>query len=256
MESISSGALIRLLDQHCNANPGAMIATDADGTLWSGDVGIDTFEHLMTARGVLADAAEALRGDALEAGLAPVGDVNDTALALFHACENGAWSEKRTYEMMAWAFAGWEVLRVGAFAREALQAANLADRLHRELIAVLSWATRAGILVRVVSASPLPVVQQAVAWTGLDPASVIAATPAMRDGCVLAHMGAPIPYGPGKVHALRDADPDCRIAAAFGDNVFDLEMLQISAIPIAVRPKTRLLERGGEVPGLRLLERA
>ncbi|HQP37486.1 MAG TPA: haloacid dehalogenase-like hydrolase, partial [Polyangiaceae bacterium] len=66
----------------------------------------------------------------------------------------------------------------------------------------------------------------------------------------------PIPYGPGKVHALRDADPDFRIAAAFGDNVFDLEMLQSSAIPIAVRPKTRLLERVGEVPGVRLLAQA
>lgn len=255
METISAGDLIRILDRFCSENPGATIATDADGTLWSGDVGIDTFEHLMRKRGILADAEEALREEAREAGIQVCSsDPHDVAYALYRASEEGSWPEKRAYEMMVWAFAGWQLDRVRAFAREALDFARLSERLHGELLSVLAWARGAGVPVRIVSASPLPVVQVAAEWVGLDPSFAIAAAPALSGDRVIVGMGAPIPYAHGKVEALRAANAHHLIAAAFGDNVFDLEMLQIAAVPIAVRPKPRLLARAHEIMRLAVLQ--
>jgi len=255
METISAGDLIRILDKFCSENPGATLATDADGTLWSGDVGIDTFEHLIRKRGILAEAEEALRAEAREAAIQVCSpDVHDLAYALYRASEEGTWPEKRAYEMMVWAFAGWKLERVHAFVREALDFARLSERLHGELLTVLAWARKAGVPVRIVSASPLPVVQVAAEWVGLDPEYVIAAAPVVVEGRVRTGMGAPIPYAHGKVEALRAANAHHLIAAAFGDNVFDLEMLQIAAHPVAVRPKPRLLARAHEVAGLRKLE--
>ena len=42
--------------------------------------------------------------------------------------------------------------------------------------------------------------------------------------------------------------------AAFGDNAFDVAMLREARVPVAIRPKPRLLERAGEVDGLVVLE--
>jgi phosphoserine phosphatase len=38
--------------------------------------------------------------------------------------------------------------------------------------------------------------------------------------------------------------------AAFGDNAFDVALLAGAQVSVAVRPKARLRERAGEVPGL------
>jgi phosphoserine phosphatase len=43
--------------------------------------------------------------------------------------------------------------------------------------------------------------------------------------------------------------------AAFGDNAFDVPMLREARVPVAIRPKPRLVERAGEIPGLLVLER-
>ena len=62
---------------------------------------------------------------------------------------------------------------------------------------------------------------------------------------------APIPYGPGKVHALRERIGASRpLYAAFGDNAFDVALLNEAFIPVAVRPKPRLRERAAEVQNL------
>ena len=49
------------------ASPGAALAFDADGTLWSGDIGIDAFEALLEKRGVRGLALSSLRTEAQRA---------------------------------------------------------------------------------------------------------------------------------------------------------------------------------------------
>jgi phosphatidylglycerophosphatase C len=65
----------------------------------------------------------------------------------------------------------------------------------------------------------------------------------------------PIPYGAGKVMHLRAKLGARPLYAAFGDNAFDVAMLREARVPVAIRPKPRLVERAGEVPALVVLER-
>ena len=65
----------------------------------------------------------------------------------------------------------------------------------------------------------------------------------------------PIPYGEGKVHGLRARMGATPLLAAFGDNAFDVAMLRSARIPVAVRPKERLLARSHEVPDLVVVQR-
>jgi phosphoserine phosphatase len=65
-----------------------------------------------------------------------------------------------------------------------------------------------------------------------------------------AEVDRPIPYGDGKVRAIRGAIGARPLYAAFGDNGFDVAMLSEARVPVAVRPKDRLRERANEVPGL------
>jgi phosphoserine phosphatase len=61
----------------------------------------------------------------------------------------------------------------------------------------------------------------------------------------------PIPYGSGKVTRLRERVGGTRpLYAAFGDNAFDVAMLASADIPVAVRPKARLRQQAGAVPGI------
>jgi phosphoserine phosphatase len=58
----------------------------------------------------------------------------------------------------------------------------------------------------------------------------------------------PIPYGPGKIHQLEARIGKRPLLAAFGDNVFDVPMLEAARVAVAVDPKPRLLARLKEMP--------
>src|SRR5947208_2698246 len=80
------------------------------------------------------------------------------------------------------------------------------------------------------------------------------ATEACDDaGVVLTSVRRPIPYGAGKVTRLREKLGTRTLYATFGDNVFDIPMLRDARVPVAIRPKPRLVERADEVPGLVVL---
>lgn len=225
-----------------------IIATDADGTLWSGDVGVDAFEAVIEQRAIRAEAVDGLRAMAREAGVLSGDDPHAWALGINAACEQGTYSEARTYEMMAWLFAGWGTGQVRAFVREVLGRRGIGGRVHREMTHVLTQVP--GICVVVVSASPQIVVEEALTMAAIRASAVVAARPAEQDGRVMACMAEPIPFGPGKVRALRAHVGEAPIAAAFGDNTFDIEMLRSAAVPVAVRPKPRLRERCSEIAGI------
>ncbi|ATB44469.1 HAD family hydrolase [Corallococcus macrosporus] len=229
--------------------PGGVLAFDGDGTLWSGDVGDDVFLALLEHGGIRPQAQEALEGLAAAHGFARGQPARELAHQLFAAFEAGRIPEKDIYEMVAWLFAGWRVDAVRDFAADVVARREVKQRIHPESRRVVEWARGQGIPCYVVSASPLAVVEAAVRALGMEPANVLACTPHTEDGTVLPRIVEPIPYAAGKVHCLR-ARTSQPLYAAFGDNVFDLELLAASRVPVAIRPKPRLRARAAELPSL------
>lgn len=232
--------------------PGGVIATDGDGTLWSGDVGDDLFHAFLDSGRVESLALEAFRRIARDHALSDAGSGSDIARRIYLAYQQGAYPELRMCELMTWCFAGWTRSDVRTFARAVIDSRDLAGRLHDEVHRVLERARNAGIEAVLVSASPVAVVIEAGLRVGFDEAHVVGALPRYDEADrMLADVEAPIPYGPGKVSRLRQRIGDERpLYASFGDNAFDVSLLAAAAVGVAVRPKPRLRALAGEVPGL------
>ncbi len=234
-----------------HAEGGGVVATDADGTLWSGDVGEDLF-HAFVEHGVVRPPAlEAMRRGARDHAVSDAGGGPDVARRIYAAYLEGRYPEEQVCEVMAWCFAGWTREAVSAFAREAMARAGLGARLHPEVHHVLHRARAAGLEVILVSASPLAVVVEAGASVGFAPDHVVATRSRWDGDVMLADVERPIPYGGGKVTRLRERIGAARpLLGAFGDNAFDVALLSEARVRVAVRPKPRLRERAGEVPGI------
>ncbi len=227
-----------------------VLATDADGTLWSGDVGEDLFHAFLSAGRVEPLAEEAMRREARAFHVSDAGRGLDVAHALYDAYQAGGYSEERVCELMAWCFGGWSDADLRAFARDVVERVGLAARFHRELHAIVARARATGVEVFLVSASPIAVVREAGARAGFDEDHLVAALPLERAGRVLADVDRPIPYGAGKVRRLRERIGARPLLAAFGDNAFDVALLSEATVGVAVRPKAALRARAGEVAAL------
>lgn len=229
--------------------PGGVLAFDGDGTLWTGDVGDELFMAVTGHDAVREQALPRLSAMAAAHGLETEGGAATLSRRLFSAFETGIVSQRDVCELGAWMFAGWRLDELRDFARGVVESHGLAQRIQRETHRVLDWARERDIPCYVVSASSLAVVEAAARVLGLPPENVVATTPQVSDGVVMADVVSPIPYGPGKVTCLR-ARTGRPLYAAFGDNVFDLEMLAASRVPVAVRPKARLVERADSLPSM------
>jgi phosphoserine phosphatase len=239
------------IDTLARATPGGVIATDGDGTLWSGDVGEDLFHAFLERGHVEAQGLEGLRHAARAHELSDAGTGSEIARRIYAAYLEGQYPEERMCEVMTWCFAGWTRSDVRAFAGDVVDRGSLVARLHPEVHAVIERARAAGIEVLLVSASPLAVVVEAGRRVGFAEDQVVAARPRYAGDVMVAGVEAPIPYGPGKVSRLRERiGADRTLYASFGDNAFDVALLAGAAVPVAVRPKPRLRSRAGEVPGL------
>lgn len=250
MRSESVERVIARMDESMNGQARPIITTDADGTLWSGDVGIDAFEALLEERRVNPIARDALAMEADEAGVTATGDENELAARLYDAFRKGAYVEERAYMMMAWVFAGWRPDEVRFFATRVQERHGLSKRIHPEMQTVVRWAQKRGVELWVVSASPRFVVQAGAARFGIHPERVIGTATLVRDGIIAPTLAEPMPYGDGKVSAIERDIGTSRLVAAFGDNVFDLEMLRRADVPVAVRPRARLRGRADDLPEL------
>src|SRR6266542_3806567 len=100
---LSSEEVIARLEQGFREN--AMLAFDADGTLWSGDIGVETFETVLERRALRQHALEALQAEAQLYDVPLYADVNDQARQLHEAYQGGRYPEERAFPMMAWVFA-------------------------------------------------------------------------------------------------------------------------------------------------------
>lgn len=257
--TVSIAELVAALEEHV-ARRGAeqcAIATDGDGTLWSGDIGEDFFEALLRDGRITERAREALAREAEAEGIDAAGTgaaVAERICAAYHA---GTFPEERVCEIMTWAFAGWSRGEVDRFAARVVEAVGLRERVHGETSKMIGWARERGVMSCLVSASPRAIVHQAARVVGIELAHVTSATELCDDeGCVLPSCDRPIPYGEGKVRRLRALLGGKTLIAAFGDNAFDVAMLNAAEVPVAIRPKARLLDRASEIPRLAVLERA
>ncbi len=257
METASVREVIALIEAEAARDPGGAIAFDGDGTLWDGDIGEDFFDALLD-EGALSDRAhEGLVREAEAEKIDTGGGAVAIARRIHAGYLAGTFPEERVCEIMAWAFAGRTKEQIDTFAAGVVEnRLKLDGRLHGEAIQIVTWARERGVTTYLVSASPRPIVEQAARYLGIPLANVAAATEETDSkGLTLASVVRPIPYGDGKVKHLRVKLGARVLYAAFGDNAFDVAMLREARIPVAIRPKPRLLERAGEVPALIVLDR-
>ena len=226
------------------------LAFDADGTLWSGDVGDDFFRGALAQGRIEPVAEEAIRRLAVEFGVVVPHGAVPLAAAVYDAYLRGVVPEDRICEMVAFVCAGWTSEEVASFATRVARSGKLADRLHPEVTTVLAWAREEKLDAYVVSASPLAIVVEGARPLGFDSEHIVAVASIAEGGVLTAGIDRPIPYDAGKVTRLFERLGSRPLYAAFGDNVFDIPLLRAAKVAIAVRPKSRLVDRASEVPGL------
>jgi phosphatidylglycerophosphatase C len=253
---VSSREVIARVEILAAARPGGVLAFDADGTLWTGDVGRDMFEATLHGLPLTPRSILALRAEARAHGVSEEGGAVELARSLYDAPRRGLLPQERLCEILGWLCAGHTRDAVRRLARSAAPPDAIAARLRPEVAAIVSWAAAAGIPFYVVSASPRHIVEEAARALPSRPAAIIATTPAYQGESMLPEVARPCPFGRGKVEGLRSAT-DAPVYAAFGDGVSDLELLQEAAVPVAVAPHPELSRRAAALTGfveLRLSE--
>lgn len=259
LPSLDALGLIRRLEElaRTTKSPAALVF-DADGTLWTGDVGVDVFTQACE-QGLLRDEAKrALIAEIVEHGLAGElqlegrdpedADVNLLGRELQRALERGAYPEQAATEMQVWAYAGWTERELREHTRRTLAQRQHLSRIHHLLLPVLLWARAARIRTVIVSASPQVVVEEAARDLGFDAADIVGGRAKMDEDGYLPALEEPLPYGAGKVRAGAALLGNAEWLAVFGDSGFDAEMLSQAKLPVLVRPRSALLARVAELP--------
>ncbi len=244
------GLLDRALEASKQPSSACVLAFDADGTLWDGDVGIDVFEALLASEKVLEAAHDALKDEARTAEVEPGSDVLTTLKRLYEAFNAERYHEARAFAMMAWAFAGWTEDAMTSFIDEVLAKAHIDARVNDEVRPIMAYARARGLETVVVSASPRAAVVRGAASLGVPPESVFAMTPHVENGVVLPRLLGAATYGEGKVEALLHHRPDKLLLGGFGDTSYDVAFLKRAHVAVAIRPKKSLFSRAAEAPHL------
>jgi phosphoserine phosphatase len=185
------------------AAPGAVLATDADGTLWSDDIGEGFLQRLVADSMLVSPEAR--------------GDVWAEYERRVHAdrAAGFAWA----VQVMAGLSEAEVVRRAEAFAREFVPAHE-----YREMTALVRRATELGATPWIVSASNQWIVAAAAPLVGVESAHALGIRVEVRDGLLTRDLVRPLTYGAGKV-ARVDADIGVRPAVAAGDSPGDRELL-------------------------------
>jgi HAD superfamily phosphoserine phosphatase-like hydrolase len=247
---MSAHALMLALDETLEkigtpARPFA--AFDADGTLWTMDVGDALFESALGARLIREDAGDALRELALRHGLVGQGTACELAERLYHAYRAGLIAEHDCARMQVRCYAGWTRNELAGYAAEVLSRTRVTPQLFPPAMAMLQWARARGVRAIVVSASPAAAVEAAAQACGIDAQDVFAASTTLADGRYTATLDGPLPWGEQKAVLARGAVANGVWLASFGDSAFDLELLQRACVAVAVRPKPQLRAQFGQI---------
>jgi phosphoserine phosphatase len=220
-----------------------LLAFDADGTLWSGDVSDDVFLHACRDEWLLEAARPALSKLAESLGLDTSGSASHLGMELFESHKLGLINEVELFATMSWCYAGHTMQELTDYAENVLQLENLTARIRPELLQIVDWARRRNIDCYVVSASPTPIVCLAAAQLGFPPDRVIGTKPSTHEGVIEPEISDDVPFGANKCKLLRRLSGELAWMACFGDSDFDFEMLQCADLAVAVSPKPSLIAR-------------
>lgn len=249
---VSPDEVIDRLERARVPGPSGM-AFDADGTLWSGDVGDDVFEFAYT-HDLFRDAARTELARVAQGHDIPgERSASEYARAIHAGYRRGVVDERLMCEVMTWSYAGFSTDELRAVARKAFDARGLASRVRRELSPILDWARREALRVVVVSASPTAIVSEALDLVGISVFDIAGAVPEMAGGRVAPRMAGPVPYAEVKSAAGSSLLSGHDWLASFGDNSFDVELLRAARLGVAVHPKPALSARLGEIDGVLVL---
>jgi phosphoserine phosphatase len=230
----------------CEKHPGGAVVFDADGTLWSHDVGCMVYDAAVE-QGIFSEGARlALQKEAAVRGVhLSDATANDVARALQTAWYSGNYNEQAAAEMQVWAYVDMTENDFRSFCRSALLSGGHLNTLHAEVLELAAWTRAQGLRSCVVSASPLWVVQEATRDLGFADDDIAAGIPntALHDGIwtIQPGMAEPLPYGPQKVVAGRALLQGAPWLAALGDSNFDLDMMREAEIGVGIGEKETMV---------------
>lgn len=233
--------LERRLDILCSEQRPAALAFDADGTLWTGDVGEDLFQYAVDLELLREEARAPLAEMARRFGIHADGSATSIGKALVDGFHAGRLPNLEACELMTWGYAGMTLTTLHHLCREVSERKGLRNRMQSEVSRIVRWARSRGVRTIVVSASPRVAVKVGAALLDIPEEDIAAADPVIEGDVIQPRMGAPVPFGIQKCAAERALLGDVPCLAAFGDNIYDLDMLKAARLGVAVRPKDALL---------------
>ena len=229
----------------------AVIASDADGTIWRGDIGDDLFIEALTRHPVGPVAREDLQRHARELlGSSAPSSLPDLAHAFVDAYRAGHIDIVRICELQACALGDRSVAELDALVDVVAGAAR--ERVRPDVRALFDLAARAGVAVHVVSGSLGLAVARTLDAAGVAYASVSGAELAVDDAHVRAALAGPIPLHAGKVRAL-EAVGAWPPALGLGDGGWDAPFLQGCEAALLVHPAPALARAMAGHPRLLVL---
>lgn len=193
---------------------------DCDGTLWSGDAGEGFFSW------------------ELEQGLVSE-EIQRWARPRYAEYLAGKVAEEVMCGEMVTMHRGLREVVVQQ-AADTYFAQGIAPNIFPEMRELVQRLRGAGCDVWAVSSSNQWIIRSGMHYFGIPQNRILAAETAVENGLILDRL-IRVPSGPGKPEAIRAvlADPpDC----AFGNAIWDLEMLAMSKHPFAINPNPNLRE--------------
>ncbi len=195
-------------------------AFDCDGTLWSGDAGEGFFTWSMQQGMVSKEIerwAKARHAD-YKAGNVPEEIMCGEMCTMYHGLpeEDLQRATDEFFEL------------------------GIAPGIFPEMLELVHGLRAGGTDVWAVSSSNHWIIRSAMRHFGVPPDRILAAEAAVENGVVVDRL-IRVPSGPGKPEALREvlaAPPDC----AFGNSIWDREMLAMAKYPFAINPNPKLNE--------------
>jgi HAD superfamily phosphoserine phosphatase-like hydrolase len=218
MTSLTS-AQTEFIESVLNLRPLAA-AFDCDGTLWSGDAGEGFFSWELVQRLVPAEIASWARSRYADYKAGKVAE------------------EVMCGEMVTMHRGLREEVVQQACDRYFAQA--IAPNIFPEMRELVERLRQSGCDVWAVSSSNQWIIRSAMRWFGVPQDRILAAEVAIENGIITDRL-IRVPSGPGKPEAIRSvlkSAPDC----AFGNAIWDREMLAMSGHAFAVNPNPDLKE--------------
>jgi phosphoserine phosphatase len=193
-------------------------AFDCDGTLWSGDAGEGFFSWELE-QGLVSDEIRRWARPRYEDYRA--GNVPEEVMCGEMATMHRGLRE----EVVQQAADRWFPL-------------GIAPNIFPEMLELVLRLRQAGCDVWAVSSSNIWVIRAGMRYFDIPQDHILAAETAVEHGIILDHL-LRMPSGTGKPEAIREAikgAPDC----AFGNSIWDREMLEMSRNPFAINPSPNL----------------